>query len=230
MKKILGIFIISVVSFSTYSQEDAEMDSGDKNFVIKFCPTQIVAGELNFSYEQRIARILSLELEVGPTISQFGLNFGNQRLWRGNEGLEIWQFDPIDIEAKSAVGFHVSLAPKFYPASEDNQLKGLYLSPVFKYRKYNYINEDQTGNIDDAKSNIDQMIFRFNLGFQFWPGDNNFSLDMYFGVGLGTYNIHGQYMDAYVDDQGYTQVGWRSYNDTGIRFNAATGIKFGFGM
>lgn len=229
MKKIIGIIIVSIVSFGAYSQEDAEMDSGQKNFVLKFCPTQLVAGELNFSYEQRIARVFSLELEVGPTISQFGLNFGNQRLWRGNDGLEIWQFEPIDPEAKSAIGFHVSLAPKFYPVSEDNELKGLYLSPVFKYRKYNYINEDPNGTIEDARANIDQMIFRFNLGFQFWPGDGNFSLDMYFGVGLGTYNIQGNYLN-YVDNNGNPQLGWTSYNDTGIRFNAATGIKFGFGM
>lgn len=229
MKKLLGLIILSSVSFGAYSQEETEY-TGEKNFVLKFCPTQLVAGEFNFSYEQRIARIFSLELEGGPTISQFGLNFGNQRIWRGNDGLELWQFDPISEDAKSAIGFHVSLAPRFYPTSEDNQLKGLYLSPVFKYRKYNYLNEDFTGTLDDTKSYVDQMIFRFNLGFQFWPGDGNFSLDMYFGVGLGTYNIHGKDLENYIDDQGYTQTRWSSYTDSGLRFNAATGIKFGFGM
>ena len=42
----------------------------------------MVAGEINFSYEQRVARKISLELEMGPTISQFGLSLGNQRLWQ----------------------------------------------------------------------------------------------------------------------------------------------------
>ncbi len=73
------------------------------------------------------------------------------------------------------------------------------------------------------------MIFRFNAGLQFWPGDGNFSLDMYFGVGLGTYNIRGNYLN-WVDNNGNAQLGWTSYSDSGIRFNAATGIKFGFGM
>lgn len=227
MKKLLGFIIFSTVSIGAYSQEVEEY-SGDKNFVLKFCPTQLAAGEFNFSYEQRIGRIISLELEVGPTISQFGLNFGNQRLWQGDLGL--WNFDAIDQNANSSVGFHASLAPRFYPASEDNQLKGLYLAPVFKFRKYNFTNEDISGVLDDAKSNIDQLIFRFNMGFQFWPGDGNFSLDMYFGVGLSTFNLRGQYIDSYVDNQGNAQSRWASYTDSGIRFNAATGIKFGFGM
>jgi hypothetical protein len=227
MKNLIGIILLSAVSFGTYSQEETEY-SGDKNFVLKFCPTQLVAGEFNFSYEQRIARIISLELEIGPTISQFGLNFGNQRLWQGDLGL--WNYDAIDVNANAAIGFHASLAPKFYPASEDNELKGLYLAPMLKFRRYNYVNEDDGGILSDAKSNIDQFIFRFNMGFQFWPGDGNFSLDMYFGVGLGTFNIHGQRYDNYVNDQGYVETKWTPYSDNGIRFNAATGIKFGFGM
>ena len=225
MKKLVGIIMLSAVSFGTYSQEAAE-DSGEKNFVLKFCPTQLVAGEFNFSYEQRIARIISLELEVGPTISQFGLNFGNQRLWRS----DIWEFDPVNIDAEAAIGFHVSLAPRFYPTSDDNQLKGLYLSPVFKYRVYNYTIEDVSGNLDDARSSLSQAMFRFNMGFQFWPGDGNFSIDMYFGVGLSTFTIKDQYLDNYVDSNGYVQSQWASNTDTGIRLNAATGLKFGFGM
>lgn len=217
--------ILSAVSLGAWSQSEEEY-SGDKNFVIKFCPTQLVAGEFNFTYEQRLGRRLGLELEVGPTISQFGLNFGNQRLWRG----EIWDFNPINQDAQSAVGFHVSLAPKFYPMSDDNQLKGLYLSPMFKYRQYNYNNKDINGVLDDTRSSLSQMIFRFNMGFQFWPGDGNFSIDMFFGVGLSTFNIKDQYIDNYVDDQGYVQSKWSSSSNNGVRLNAATGVKFGFGM
>lgn len=229
MKKLLGIIILSAVSFGAYSQEE---DAGGKNFVIKYSPTQLVAGEFNFSYEQRLARIISLELEVGPTISQFGLNFGNQKLWQGDDGLGLWNFDAIDPDARAAMGFHVSLAPRFYPASDDNMLKGLYLSPVFKFRKYNYVNEDNSDVLADAKSYINQMIFRFNLGFQFWPGDNNFSLDMYFGVGLGTFDIKGQYIETYevTPGSGNWQTRWDTYKDNGLRFNAITGIKLGFGM
>ncbi|AEA42207.1 hypothetical protein [Fluviicola taffensis] len=229
MKKLIGIFILSVVSFATYSQDDEEATS--RNFVLKFAPTQIVAGELNFSYEQRIARIISLELEVGPTISQFGLNFGNQKLWRGSDGLGIWNFDPISYDASSAIGFHVSLAPRFYPASDDNLLKGLYLSPVFKFRQYNYNIEDNQGLLDDETSRINQGIFRFNFGLQFWPKGGKFSIDMFFGIGLSTFNLKdhqaiGEYDPVTMD---YTTK-WVETTDKGVRFNAATGIKFGFGM
>lgn len=229
MKKLIGIIILSVVSFATYSQDE---EATNRNFVIKFAPTQIVAGELNFSYEQRIARIISLELEVGPTISQFGINFGNQKLWRGNSGgVQLWNFDAIDIDARSAVGFHVSLAPRFYPASDDNLMKGLYLSPVFKFRQYNYVNEDDNGLLDDAKSSINQGVFRFNFGLQFWPKGGKFSIDMYFGIGLGTFNIKGQQVvSEYNSTTMNYDTRWDTYRDNGVRFNAATGIKFGFGM
>lgn len=225
MKKLLGSIILSAISLVTWSQDEAE-DRLGKNFVLKFAPTQLVAGEFNFSYEQRIARIFSLELEVGPTISQFGLNFGNQRLWRG----DIWSFNPINSDADAGIGFHASLAPRFYPLSGDNELKGLYLSPVLKYRQYNYLVQDINGVLDDTKASLSQLIFRFNMGFQFWPGDGNFSIDMYFGVGLGTFDINDKYVDNYVDDQGNVQSSWVATSNTGVRLNAATGIKFGFGM
>ncbi len=226
MKKLLGCIILSTISLAAWSQDEAEEDRFGKNFVLKFAPTQLVAGEFNFSYEQRVARIFSLELEVGPTISQFGLNFGNQRLWRS----DIWEFDPINMDADANIGFHASLAPRFYPLSEDNELKGLYLSPVFKYRRYNYLIQDISGVLDDTKASLSQLIFRFNMGLQFWPGDGNFSIDMYFGVGLGTFDINNKYMDNYVDDQGNVQSRWVATSNTGVRLNAATGIKFGFGM
>lgn len=224
MKKLLGIIILSTVSFGSYSQDE----SGYRKFVLKFSPTQLVAGEFNFSYEQRLAKIISLELEVGPTISQFGLNMGNQKLWQGDLGLG--NYKPIDPDAEASIGFHVSLAPRFYPAAtEDNPMKGLYLSPVFKYRKYNYINEDDMEVLDNAKSSLSQMIFRFNMGLQFWPGDGNFSLDMFFGIGLGTYEIKGQRVESYDAGSGVWATRWVGYQDNGIRFNVATGIKFGFG-
>jgi len=225
MKNLIAVIILSAVSFGAYSQEE-EVTSTEKKFVLKFCPTQLVAGEFNFSYEQRIARIISLELEVGPTISQFGLNFGNQRLWRS----DIWEFDAINADAEAAIGFHASLAPKFYPTSEDNELKGLYLSPLFKYRTYNYSIEDVTGNLDDSKASLSQAMFRFNMGFQFWPGDGNFSIDMYFGVGLSMFTIKDRFVDNYIDGQGYVQSQWATNTDTGVRINIATGLKFGFGM
>lgn len=224
MKKLLGIIILSTVSFGSYSQDD----SGYRKFALKFSPTQLVAGEFNFSYEQRLAKIISLELEIGPTISQFGLNMGNQKLWQGDLGFG--NYDPIDADAEASIGFHVSLAPRFYPAAtDDTPMKGLYLSPVFKYRQYNYINEDPMEVLDNAKSSLSQMIFRFNMGLQFWPGDGNFSLDMFFGVGLGTFDIKGQRINTYDPGSGVWMTRWETYRDNGIRFNVATGIKFGFG-
>lgn len=225
MKKLIGFIMLSAISLSTYSQEE----SGYRKFAVKFSPTQLAAGEFNFSYEQRLARLISMELEIGPTISQFGLNFGNQKLWQGDLGL--WDFEPISSNASAAAGFHVSLAPRFYPSSDENQMKGLYLSPVFKFRQYNYSNNGDSYMLDNARSSINQFIFRFNMGLQFWPGDGNFSIDMFFGLGLGTFDIKGQHVGTVESPSGSGNFvsQWETYRDSGIRINAATGIKFGFG-
>lgn len=230
MKKILSIIFISS-SLIVFSQDGKETGfDGIRNFAIKFSPTQLAAGEFNFTYEQRVAKRISLELEVGPTISQFGLNFGNQRLWQGDLGL--WKFNSLGDEPDAAIGFHVAIAPRFYPVSDEYLLKGLYLSPQFKFRRYNYEEVDYTETLGNVRSTIDQTIFRFNMGLQFWPGDGDFCIDMFFGVGLGTFAIKGNDI-IYTEDpvgSGNVTYEWKSNRDTGVRFNAVTGIRFGFGM
>lgn len=226
MKKLITCMLV-FISFLGFSQVD--LGSLIKNYAIKFTPTQLMAGELNFSYEQRVAKRISLELEVGPTISQFGINFGNQRIWQGELG--VWDFRSLGSDADANVGFHVSLAPRFYPVSDEYSMKGFYLSPLLKYRKYNYTIQDPTSNLEITdKASIDQMVFRFNMGIQFWPRNSNFVLDMYFGVGLGTFSINGKYVHSHYDPVDYEyKTEWIPYRDSGVRFNIATGLRLGFG-
>ena len=105
MKKSLLLLAI-IATFSANAQKNnSEVGGVMRNYAIKFAPFQLIAGEFNFSYEQRVAKRISLDLELGPTISQFGLNFGNQKIWQGNSGLDLFNFNSISYNASSGVGF-----------------------------------------------------------------------------------------------------------------------------
>lgn len=226
------VLILALISTSIYAQKDKDEESGViRNYGIKFSPTQIVVGEFNFTYEQRVAKKISLELEVGPTMSQFGLGFGNQKIWQGNSGLGLFNFHSISADASSGIGVLAGIAPRIYPTASNYSMKGFYISPLFKYRLFNYSVKDNLGILGNEKASISQLFFRFNMGIQFWPKDANFIIDMYFGVGMSTYNIRGNEIDfsGNYDVNGNPIQIWHSYSDNGVRFNAVTGVRFGFG-
>lgn len=227
MKKIfLVAFIIPMLSFSQSHLDTALHEM--RNFAVKFCPTQIVAGEINFSYEQRIARKISLELEIGPTISQFGLSLGNQRLWQNM--IFNQDYKPVISNSQMATGFHVAFAPKFFPLSRyDYLLQGFYISPQFKYRMYNYVLKDYTDQLGDDRGRVTQSFFRFNMGFNIWPKQSNFCIDVFWGLGMNMYKVAGKAILYTVDGNGNETYSWKSYNSSGARFNFLVGVKFGYG-
>jgi hypothetical protein len=231
MKKSLLLLAITATLSVNAQKNSSEVGGVMRNYAIKFAPFQLIAGEFNFSYEQRVAKRISLDLELGPTISQFGLNFGNQKIWQGNSGLDLFNFNSISYNASSGVGFFAGIGPRIYPTSDEYSLKGFYFSPEVKYRLYNYSLKDYNGNLENTKASLDQLIFRFNMGIQFWPKAANFVLDMYFGVGLSTFNIRGKNIEYsnIPDANGFNQTYWDSYRDNGVRFNAITGLRLGFG-
>jgi hypothetical protein len=230
MNKICLLAILIGVNYSFAQKKEVESSDKMRSYSIKFCPTQITVGEFNFSYEQRVAKRISIELEVGPTISQFGIGFGNQRLWQGSSGIGLFNFKPIDYQAKNGIGFLFSIAPRIYPTGTPYTMKKFYISPQIKYRVYNYNMRDFNEVLDPTKASVDQLTFRFLLGLQFWPKDANFSLDVFWGLGLTSYTIRGKEYEYLLDPNGYTSTPyWNSYRDNGVMFNFTTGLKLGFG-
>mgnify|MGYP001370540057 CR=1 FL=1 len=207
MNKIITAFVVTILASISFGQEE----STGHSYCVKFAPIQLIAGEFNFTYEQRLGKFTSLELELGPTFSEVGFTRGNHALWgKGSP--------------ESGIGFHGALGFRLYPLCDANEMSSLYLEPQLKYRRYNSIYTDNSYNTGDITGNLDQLIFRFNLGYQFWASDR-LAIDLYAGIGMGN-NTDERYYLEYDADSVYS---WKSNVEKRILVNATTGIRIGFG-
>lgn len=217
MKKIITLIVVAFGCLHLHAQ-DANVR---RNFVVKFAPTQLVAGEMSLNYEQRIGKFISLELDLGPTFSEFGINRSNHSLW--------YNGTVNDLDVMSDIGFHISLAPRFYPLYDECEMRGLYLSPVFKYRVYN--STYTYDGLSDQSGSLTQAIFRFNLGFQFWPGAGKFSIDLFSGIGMSS-NTDKMFKveNVYDPNTGNYAMSWVDNTRKLMTINGVIGVKFGFGQ
>lgn len=224
MKSLFVGCIALLLCLNANAQYDSVRIVSDK--VFKFSPMQLVMGEINFSAEFSINKNSSIEFELGPTISRIG--FGTAATHYGST---IDYYGPQS-ERNSAIGMHASVGYRFYPLEDEIAPYGFYLSPIIKYRRYSYLYEDYSGKLGDAKGFKDQFMFRFNTGYQFWPTDH-FSIDVYFGVGLGMRTDLEKYITYnYSDPNDPNSTGtysWATSKGTGARLNSTIGVKFGLG-
>lgn len=211
MKKIIAFTICSLFLFEAAAQKD-----NHSKYVIKYSPTQLVMGELHFAYEHRIMPQSSIEVTLGPTISEIGLPrllFDN--LTHGNAA-----------PRESNIGFFGSLLFRYYPISGmATAPRGLYIAPEIKYRLYNSTYTDNFGTLGERTGATTQFMFKFHTGYQFWFG-NKFSLDVFTAVGVGSasmtsYSAFDNYMNPTND--------WNSYTKSRVSFVGSFGIKFGIG-
>lgn len=208
-----------VICFFVIFQASAQKDNHSK-FAIKYSPTQLISGELHFGYEQRILPQSSIELTLGPTISEIGLPvllFNN--LIIGNASRE------------SGLGFFAGLSYRYYPLSGyATAPRGLYIAPEIKYRLYNTKYVDNMYNLGDKTGGTTQFMFKFHTGYQFWLG-SKFSLDVFTAVGVGTTSLR-----SYSADYPYDPVSgnfgtpeWRGYSRSRVSFVGSFGFKIGIG-
>lgn len=192
-------------------------------FAVKFTPTQLVMGEINFGFEHRVAPHSSLEVSLGPTISEIG---GARLLTTDFEDLDA---PAGNVETMSQMGYFASLGYRFYPLSYAKAPRGLYLSPEIKYRVYNVSYRDVMENLSDENGAVTETMFRFILGYHFWPG-RRFSMDVYFGFGIGNFD-RSRYtiLETYNPDTMMNEYAWEEDKLTEARMNATFGLKFGIG-
>lgn len=181
--------------------------------VFKFDPIRMAIGEINFSYERVLNDPMSLEIELGPTVSNLGTNrfFSNQS------------------QKNSAMGVFTSVALKFYPLDGRPALNQLYISPKFKYRRYNEIIDatSSSSSLPNIKGFSNEAIFTFNFGYQQWLA-NNFSFDYYLGIGIGSYaSTTYRATTEFVNNE--WQENWLRDDDKYTRFVATIGMKVGIG-
>jgi hypothetical protein len=189
--------------------------------VIKFSPVQMLRGEINLGFEKTIDEMSSFEIELGPTISEIGFSVNENHYndpFGGSGGARI-----------TGTGFFGSVAYRFYPMDGMKVLNGFYISPVFKYRLYNFGLTDYSGILSDSKGSEGQAMFTMNVGVQRWYSDH-FSMDFFAGLGL-CQEVHktarAQY--EYNGSTGEYDYSWDRYSYHGVRFTATMGVKIGIG-
>lgn len=187
----------------------------DLNQVFKFDPIRMGIGEINFAYERVVGEQTSIEVELGPTVS----NLGRNRFVSGNNpGGTI-------LNKYSEMGVFGSFAFKFYPLDGRPALNQLYVAPKFKFRRYNETIESPTLGAIGGHSN--QAIFTFNFGYQQWLAQR-FAFDYYVGFGLGSYRGTSYSTVAEYNGTDWTEV-WLAEKERSTRFVATIGIKVGIG-
>lgn len=216
-KTLLSIALITTItSFTSFGQEEESYSK----FAVKFSPTQLIFGELHFAFEHRIAPHSSFEISAGPTISEIGGTFiiTDSEIISNNPG-----------SRESDLGYFVGIAYRFYPLNYAEAPRGLYISPEIKYRVYNTVYKDVNGfNLSDKRGSTTQAMFRFNIGYQFWPG-KKFALDVFTGIGIGTVNQEKYFSTTTYNSNGTYSGNWVTQNSNRASANATFGIKIGIG-
>ena len=162
--------------------------------VFKFDAMRLIIGDIALSYERVIGQKTSLEVELGPTLSNLGLN----RLTFHNDG-------SLDNNKNTGLGGFGSLAIRFYPLDGRPALNQFYISPKYKYRQYNEMISANPGSaLSDRHGYAKQHIFTFNFGIQQWVA-KQFALDYYVGIGIGHSNDRYSTANSYYDE---TTMDW----------------------
>jgi hypothetical protein len=235
LKNTLFIGLILAKSFNSQAQDEKVIVMDKKDFknlknekkepiifnggmVFKFDPTRIILGEIAFGLEKRIGDYSSLEVELGPTISNLtGFKINH---------LNYYSSYTSYYNEKSGVGIFGSIGYRFYPKGVFN---GLYISPKFKYKLYNSSFVDPSGILENQNGSRTQSSFIFNVGFQKWT-TKNFSFDFYTGLGVGYVTNTKMVSNGYYDPSyGNNYPGWSktTYKDAKLVFNL--GVKVGIG-
>ena len=214
------IIVIDKGSKSRY-KEPKEQKLVDNDYVIKFSPLQMIMGEINMGFEKVTNDMSSIEFEFGPTFSEVGFLVTDNHF-----------FDPsgASVDRTTRLGVFGSAAYRFYPMDNARVLNRFYVSPVLKYRLYNFGLKDYSGNLDDQKGNENQVLFSFNFGYQSWLSDH-FSMDFFGGLGLA-YESHNTYkvLSQYDGNTGLYSYVWDRHSYGGVRFALTAGIKIGIGQ
>jgi hypothetical protein len=216
------IIIIDKSELREYKRQrpEREIRLNDNTKVIKFSPLSMMVGEINFGYERQLSIKGSIDLQFGPTISEIG--FGN---------VDNHQFNQIGVSSRhnSGLGFLIGAGYRYYPLDETEALNRLYVSPVLKYRLYNYSIDELSGVLDPLDGSDQQLNFYFNFGYQLWVS-NSFSLDFYTGMGIGYQEIFDGYATTIWNDQMQQNENvWITERSTGARYVFNMGLKVGIG-
>lgn len=229
MKNVLFTFL-SMIFVTATAQEVIIIDKGElKDYkkkeprfneniqAFKFAPLNMIVGEINFAYERQVSQKGSVEIELGPTISKIGFDISNHYV------------DPFapSVGENSGMGFVTGFAYRFYPMDETEALDRFYVSPLVRYKLFNYSMTDHSGFLENVKCTDSRLDFHFNFGFQTWIA-KSFALDMYVGMGIGYRADKSYNYESYYEGTDW-KYRWVENNASGARYVANAGIKISIG-
>ena len=230
MKRLIAIFCLFGLNYSQAQEEIIIIDKSnykeskqrdirlnDNIQVVKFSPLAMLAGEINFAYERQVSQKGSIEIGLGPTISKIGLGVNSHLINNGG-----------NYSVNPGMGFFTSFAYRFYPLDETEALNRFYISPVIRYKLFNYSYTDQDGILGSQKASDSRVDFFFNCGYQMWAS-KKFSVDFFGGIGIGNRNETEYYIESQYTPEGNWEYYWEKYSNRGARYVATCGILLGIG-
>lgn len=232
MKKTIGLVICILSSFSLLNaqqvvvrQQSGATKSTNRKYIernvenynaFKFDPLRMTIGEINFSWEKRIDDKVSVEFELGPTIS----NLGGNRFY----------YDSYNqYQVNSRMGGLISAAVRYYPLEGLWAMNKLYISPKIKYRRYNSDYTSLEIPLPNQSAYSNETMFTFNVGYQQWLS-NNFAFDYYVGLGIGGYKSTNYSMNSVYN--GNTQAydySWKKNTENYAKLIGVIGMKITIG-
>lgn len=217
----LTFLCFSAISTSVFAQKTKRFGSStEATTVIKFTPTKIFRGIVELGVEQTIGDRSSIEVSLGPTVSNvspFGTN---------GHGIFDYQYG-LGNSTGSLMGFHTSIGYRFYPVEEKWALNGFYVSPIISFTRHNYNFEDiYSGTLPDERGHRQETGFGFLFGSQNWLSQF-FGIDMYLGAGLKSIN----YLSYFSSYDNITQKSiWVKDAQNRASWFLTAGIKVGIGV
>jgi hypothetical protein len=209
------VIIIDKGEMRDYKKKEVRFNENIQAF--KFAPLNMLVGEINFAYERQVSQKGSVEVELGPTISKIGFGISNHYV------------DPFapSIGENSGMGFVTGIAYRFYPNDDSEALDRFYVSPLLRYKLFNYSMTDHSGFLPDVQCNDSRLDFHFNFGYQTWVA-KSFALDMYIGMGIGNRSDKGYSYESYYEGSDW-KYRWVENKASGARYVANIGIKVSIG-
>jgi len=223
----LGVFIlfIGMVTSFAFAQSDEGVDDeisvkrkprlNENTMVFKFSPFQMIVGELNFGFEAQTSKKTSVEIELGPTLSQVG--FAGIKFEDSGE----------NVSERSDVGFFGSFGFRYYPLDKTEALNRIYVSPILKFRLYNSKLHELSGNLSDIRATNIQAKFLFNFGYELWAS-RSFAFDFFVGAGFGYRQITSYRTIVVYENFENTYVWDRTISDS-PQVIMNLGVKIGLG-
>ncbi len=234
MKRTLLAFLLLSQIAPSFAQEEEKIvyvhtNRGPRNEreyktvnvtnVYKFDPVQMLTGQILFGIEHYMSEKSTIEFEVGPTISNVGINIGH--LGSNSSG-------------DSRMGIASTLAFRYYPSDDTPAPNKFYVGPKIEFRNYNYLYQatDMYGEpiSGQYKGYENYFRFMFNFGKQYWLS-STFSMDVYGGLGIGNISSKSSQVshEYNYQTQTYEDVVVTRYN-TDAMVMAEFGVKFGIGQ